>query len=126
MRRFIVSSIAAFTFFPSIVNSDWATVPELESRVLWQLVSEGRAEVVSSVGFGDPSGRHDKQTVFRILKAEKSEGNIKWAIKSDGSYRPVMCTEAWEDSYRYIGSSCAIPGCIPDSQECLDEITKNL
>ena len=126
MRRFIVSSIAAFTFFPSIVYSDWATVPELESRVLWQLVSEGRAEVVSSVGFGDPSGRHDKQSVFRILKAEESEGNIKWAIKSDGSYRPVMCTEAWEDSYRYIGSSCAIPGCIPDSQKCLDEITKNL
>ena len=126
MRRLIVSSIVAFTFLPSIVYSDWATVPELESRVLWQLVSEGRAEVVSSVGFGDPSGRHDKQTVFKILKAEESEGSIRWAIKSDGSYRPVMCTETWVDSYRYIGPSCAIPGCIPDSQECLDEITRNL
>lgn len=126
MRRLIISSIAVFTFFPSIVYSDWATVPELESRVLWKLVSEGRAEVVSSVGFGEPSGRHEKHTVFRIKKADKSEGSIEWAINPDGSYRPVMCKEVWGDSYHYIGSSCSIPGCIPESQKCIDEILRNI
>jgi hypothetical protein len=108
------------------VFADWATVPNLSSSTLWQLVSESRAEVVSSVGFGVPTGRHEKQTVFRILSAKKSDGDIHWAIKTDGSYRPVMCTETWKDSYNYLGSSCSIPGCTPDNEKCLKAITKNL
>jgi hypothetical protein len=106
--------------------SDWATVLDLESRDMWQLVTEGRAEVVSSVGFGLPDKVHSKQTVFKIIKATKNEGGLKWAINPDGSYRPVMCTESWASSYKYRGSSCAIPGCTPDNEKCIKEITKNL
>jgi hypothetical protein len=113
-------------FISSNSFADWATVLDLESRDLWQLVVEGRAEVISSVGFGSPDKAHSKQTVFKILKASKSEGGIKWAISSDGSYRPVMCNESWDSRYKYRGSSCAIPGCLPDSEKCIKEITKNL
>ena len=119
-----------FVLFVILMSSksvaDWATVPDLESRYLWQLVAEGRAEVISSVGFGLPDNVHSKQTVFKILKASKSESGIKWAISPNGSYRPVMCTESWESSYKYRGSSCAIPGCTPDNEKCIKEITKNL
>ena len=113
-------------FIPSIALADWAVVPDLTSSTLWQLVSENRAEVVSSVGFGEPAGHHEKQTVFRIKKANKSEGDISWAINKDGSYRPVMCTESWKDSYVYLGSSCSIPGCDPSIKKCLDKVLKNL
>ena len=106
--------------------ADWATAPKLESIILWGMVADGNAEVVSSVAYGSPNKRHSKQTVFKILKASKSEGAIKWAINSDGSYRPVMCTESWEDWLTYRGSSCAIPGCIPDNKQCISDITKNL
>jgi hypothetical protein len=114
------------TFSSSAVFSDWAVVPDLTSSTLWELVAENRAEVVSSVGFGSPSGPHTKQTVFKIVEADRSEGDIKWAIKEGGGYRPVMCTESWNDKYRYLGSSCSIPGCIPNNKKCLDEITENL
>ena len=116
--------LLAFASFPAL--ADWATAPNLESRVLWQLVAEGRAEVVSSVAFGTPTGRHAKQTVFVIREANKSEGQIKWAIKSDGTYRPVMCTESWESKYNYLGSSCSIPGCNPESEACIKELAENL
>ena len=108
------------------VFADWATVPDLSSSTLWQLVSESRAEVVSSVGFSDPTGRHEKQTVFRILSAKKSDGDIHWAINIDGSYRPVMCKETWKGSYNYLGSSCSIPGCAPNNEKCIKAIIKNL
>ena len=111
---------------PAFSSADWAVVPDLTSSTLWQLVSEKRTEVVSSVGFGNPTELHTKQTVFRIIKAKKSEGDIKWAIEKDGTYRPVMCNESWKDKYTYLGSSCSIPGCIPNTKKCLDAVTKNL
>ncbi len=117
--------VLSLVCIPSFVMADWAMVPDLNSRELWQLVSENRAEVVSSVGFGDPTSRHEKQTVFIIKEAKKSEGNIKWAINPDGSYSSVMCTETWDNTYKYSHSACYIPGCIPDNQECLDEVFKN-
>ena len=126
MRKFKLILFLNLTLTPILANADWAVIPDLTSSTLWMLVSENRAEVVSSVGFGKPSERHEKQTVFRILKANKSEGDIKWAIKEDGSYRPVMCTESWKDTYSYLGSSCSIPGCIPNTKKCLNEVTKNL
>lgn len=55
--------------------------------------------MVSSVGFGDPSSRHTTQVVFRVLKATKEEGPIKWAVEEDGTYRPVMCREVWNSEY---------------------------
>ena len=126
MHRLNLMLLISFILISTSAIADWAVVPDLTSGTLWQLVSENRAEVVSSVGFGDSSGRHEKQTVFRINKAKRSEGDIKWAIKKDGSYRPVMCTEAWKDTYSYLGSSCSIPGCIPNNKKCIDEVTKNL
>ncbi len=126
MHRLKFILLLNLALIPAFALADWAVVPDLTSSTLWQLVSENRAEVVSSVGFGDPSGRHEKQTVFRIKKAKKSEGDIKWAIGQDGNYRPVMCAESWKDTYTYLGSSCSIPGCIPNSKNCLDEVTKNL
>lgn len=111
---------------PTVTIADWAVVPDLGSSTLWQLVSENRAEVVSSVGFGSPTGPHKKQTVFIIKKAKISEGDIKWAIDKNGKYRPVMCTESWNDRFTYLGSSCSIPGCLQNNKKCLDEVTKNL
>lgn len=110
----------------NVLLADWAAVPDLESRDLWQLVSEGRAEVVSSVGFGNPDKAHSKQTVFKILKANKNESGMSWAINPNGTYRPVMCTESWLSRYNYLGSSCSIPGCVPDNEKCIKEINKNL
>ena len=64
---------------PSFVMADWAMVPDLNSRELWQLVSENRAEVVSSVGFGDPTSRHEKQTVFIIKELFRLKSfNTHW------------------------------------------------
>ncbi len=117
--------IFLLVFAPPLL-ADWSTVPDLESRTLWQLVAENRAEVVSSVGFGSPESSHSKQTVFRILKADKSDGDIRWAVDPDGGFRPVMCTESWQNRFQYRGSSCSIPGCEPDTKECLDSVTKNL
>lgn len=110
----------------ALARADWAVIPDLTSSTLWQLVSEKRAEVVSSVGFGNPTEVHTKQTVFRIIKAKKSEGDIKWAIEKEGVYRPVMCSETWKDKYTYLGSSCSIPGCLGNTKKCLDAVTKNL
>jgi hypothetical protein len=124
MNRLFTAFLLSFLSLP--VFADWAMVPELQSHTLWQLVAENRAEVVSSVGFGSPDERHEKQTVFRILDAKKSEGDISWAINPDGSYRPVMCTEKWKGPYTYLGSTCEIPGCTPDNEKCLKRITKNL
>lgn len=124
MRRFKV--LLFLTFISSSVLADWATVSSPTSSTLWQLVAENRAEVVSSVAFGGPDEHHQKQTVFRILDAKKSEGDISWAINTNGSYRPVMCTEAWESSYKYLGSSCSIPGCDSGSEKCLEQVIKNL
>ncbi len=124
MRKFKV--LIFLTFLSSSVLADWATIPSLTSSTLWQLVAENRAEVVSSVAFGSLDERHQKQTVFRVLDAKKSEGDISWAINPDGSYRPVMCTETWKNSYKYLGSSCSIPGCTPDNEKCLKQVTKNL
>lgn len=126
MRKLNKALIIAIGLAPSIALADWAVVPDLESSTLWQLVIEKRAEVVSSVGFGVPTEMHTKQTVFRIIKANKSEGDIKWAIEKEGNYRPVMCQETWKDKYTYLGSSCSIPGCISDNKKCIDAITKNL
>jgi len=126
MRKFRLMLLINIFVIPIPAIADWAVIPELSSSTLWQLVIEKRAEVVSSVGFGIPLERHEKHTVFRIIEAKKSEGDIKWAINTDGSYRPVMCRESWRDTYTYLGSSCSIPGCIPDNKKCLDEITKNL
>ncbi|MDY6993907.1 MAG: hypothetical protein SVR94_15070 [Pseudomonadota bacterium] len=126
MSKFNKILVLVLTLIPSVSFSDWAVVPDLTSSTLWKLVSENRAEVVSSVGFGGPTGPHRKQTVFIIKKAKKSEGDIKWAIEKDGKYRPVMCTESWNDKFTYLGSSCSIPGCVPDNKKCLDEVTKNL
>jgi hypothetical protein len=119
-------ALITLLFFAPSALADWAVTPDLESSTLWQLVAENRAEVVSSVGFGSPEGFHTKQTVFRILKADKSEGDIRWAIDSDESYRPVMCVESWDHRFKYRGSSCSIPGCEPDTQKCLDAVTNNL
>ena len=126
MRKLNKVLFFVLVLIPSISRADWAVVPDLGSSTLWQLVIEKRAEVVSSVGFGNPTEVHTKQTVFRIIKANKSEGDIKWAIDKEGTYRPVMCEETWKDKYTYLGSSCSIPGCIPDNKKCLDAITKNL
>ena len=125
MHRLKLVLLSSIILISTSAIADWAVVPDLTSSTLWQLVSENRAEVVSSVGFGEPSGPHNKQTVFRIKKAKRSEGDIKWAVKSDGSYRPVMCTETWKDTYNYLGSSCSIPGCIPNTKKCIDEVVKN-
>jgi len=126
MRKLNKTLVFVCVLIPSVALSDWAVIPDLTSSTLWKLVSENRAEVVSSVGFGNPTEQHTKQTVFRIIKAEKSEGDIKWAIDKNGNYRPVMCTESWKDKYSYLGSSCSIPGCISNTKKCLDEVTKNL
>lgn len=117
--------IALSVLFAFSSRADWAIAPDLESRVLWALVAGGNAEVVSTVGFGEPMSRHEKHTVFRLIKVDTSRGAIKWAVRPDGSYRPVMCREVWDDSYSYRGSSCFIPGCIPNSKKCLDEVTEN-
>ncbi len=103
MHKLKIILLVNLSFIPAFALADWAVVPDLTSSTLWQLVSENRAEVVSSVGFGTPSGRHEKQTVFIIKKAKKSEGDITWAINGDGSYRPVMCNEKWEGPYSYLG-----------------------
>lgn len=126
MKKLNPLYLLLLALIPSVSYSDWAVVPDLESKTLWKLVSENRGEVVSSVGFGNPTKSHIKQTVFIIKKAVKSEGDIKWAIENDGSYRPVMCTESWNDNYTYLGSSCSIPGCLPNNKKCLDEIKKHL
>lgn len=124
----MLRSVLAFflALLPTAVVADWAAVPDLQSRVLWKLVADGRAEVVSSVSFGEPSSRHMTRTVFRILKATRDEGPIRWAVEKDGTYRPVMCKEVWVSEYKYSGSSCSIPGCNPSEKECLNEIEKNL
>jgi len=126
MRKFKLILLINIFLIPFSAIADWAVIPDLTSSTLWQLVIEKRAEVVSSVGFGNPTEQHEKHTVFRILKAKKSEGDIKWAIKSNGSYRPVMCRESWKDTYTYLGSSCSIPGCLLNDKKCLNEVTKNL
>lgn len=118
--------IVLIIFFPAKAFADWAVAPELESRVLWKMVIDGNAEVISSVSFGGPDGLHKKQTVFKILNISKPSGPIKWAIDGDGKYQPVMCSETWASMYQYRGSSCSIPGCIPDNKKCIEEITKNL
>lgn len=92
----------------SQANADWAVAPDLTSSTLWQMVAEGRAEVVSSVAFGDPKEVHVKQTVFTISNAKGSDKNIKWAVRNSG-FAPVMCSEKW-NGYQYHGSSCLIPG----------------
>lgn len=117
--------VSLLIFAPPVL-ADWAAVPDLGSGTLWQLVAENRAEVVSSVGFGSPEGPHIKQTVYRILKADETEGDIRWAIDPDGNFRPVMCIESWQNRFEYRGSSCSIPGCEPDNQKCLDAVTSNL
>lgn len=124
----MLKSLMALLLFmlPLAAIADWASVPDLESRVLWKLVADGRAKVVSSVSFGEPSSRHLTRTVFKILKATKEEGPIKWAVEKDGTYRPVMCKEVWINEYTYSGSACSIPGCTPSQKECLNEIEKNL
>ncbi len=126
MRKAKIIVLLYIILNSAIAQADWAVVPDLTSSTLWQLVSEKRAEVVSSVGFGNPSELHTKQTVFRIIKAKKSDGDIKWAIKKDDSYRPVMCNETWVDEYTYLGSSCSIPGCILNSTKCLAKVIGNL
>lgn len=52
--------LLTFILFANSASADWAVVPDLSSSVLWQLVIEGRAEVVSSVGFGTPTEAHTK------------------------------------------------------------------
>jgi hypothetical protein len=120
-----IALLTLLTFSPPLL-ADWSTVPDLGSSTLWQLVAENRAEVVSSVGYGSPEGFHIKQTVFRVLNADKAEGDIRWAVDPNGGFRPVMCIESWQNTFKYRGSSCSIPGCEPDTQECLDSVTKNL
>jgi hypothetical protein len=89
-------------------QADWATAPDLTSSTLWQMVIEDRAEVVSSVSFGDPTGIHVTQTVFKISKTLETDKSINWAVRKN-HIAPVMCSEKWKN-YRYIGSSCSIPG----------------
>jgi hypothetical protein len=89
-------------------KADWAVAPDLISSTLWKMVAEGRASVVSSVGFGNPEGVHEKQTVFILSSAKGTDKNIKWAVRPEG-LSPVMCSEKW-NGYQYLGSSCSIPG----------------
>ena len=106
----------------NFAHADWAVAPDLQSKMFWQLVSEGKAEVVSSVGFGgDPSKRHEKHTVFKILDLGKYKDKKMWLVNSEGGFRPVMCTEVWADSYTYRGSSCEIPGCLFQDKKCMSE-----
>jgi len=96
------------SFMSSPAYSDWAVAPDLESVVLWQMVAENRASVVSSVGRPGPENTQIKSTVFIIKKHIDSDDGIKWAIREKG-YAPVMCEEMWL-GYQYLGSSCNIPG----------------
>lgn len=111
--------------FPIFARADWAVAPKLESSIFWELVAKEKAEVVSSVGFGSPEARHSKHTVFRIKKLENTD-KIEWVKNSDGSYKPVMCAESWDNWLTYKGSICYIPGCISDNDKCISKITENL
>lgn len=94
-------------------NADWAVAPGLTSSTLWQMVVEGRANVVSSVAFGGPRDVHIKQTVFKVSSTMATDKNIKWAVRP-GVTAPIMCTEKW-NGIDYHGSSCSIPGVLDPS-----------
>ncbi|MEM6579847.1 MAG: hypothetical protein AAF699_01170 [Pseudomonadota bacterium] len=97
-----------FLFMPAIAMADWKPIPDVQSKLLWQLVGQGDADVVSSVAFGDPAALHSKQTVFRLRNIPSADFPLAIAETAKGQYAPVLCTEVWNDRERYRGSSCSV------------------
>jgi hypothetical protein len=111
----MIRIIALLTFLSTtpLSYSDWAAVPDLRSRHLWQLVADGDADVVSSVGFSDEDGFHYKNTIFKITNIKSTDAHWRWVSNRNGKFSPVMCKEIWENRFIYRGSSCSVTGSEP-------------